>query len=77
MEDYDKVNPIEDVIDKDEEARIMKELSKIDGLQEYLRAVMARDMRNHFESRKEDQDIIRGGFFRTQHFAKLIKKNSL
>jgi len=76
MEDYDKVNPIEDFFDKEEEERIMKELSKIDGLQEYLRAVMARDMRMHFESKKEDQDIIRGGYFRTRFFAKLISKNS-
>lgn len=69
----ENINPIEEIINKDEEKLILVELSKIDGLQEYLRALMARDMRFHFASKKEEQDLIRGAYFRTEYLAKKIK----
>lgn len=74
MED---INPIDDVIDKDEERLILVELSKIDGLQEYLRSIMARDMRLHFTCPKEQQDLTRGAYFRTEWLSKKIKEHSL
>ncbi len=74
MED---LNPLEEIIDKDEEARILRELYMIDGLHEYLRTLLARDIRLHFTCPKEQQDLVRGAYFRTEYLAKLIKKQSL
>lgn len=73
----ENINPIEDVINKEDEALILKELGKIDGLHEYLRGLMARDMRLHFTSSKEQQDLIRGAYFRTEWLAKKISQASL
>lgn len=74
--EYKDINPLEELIDKDEEARIFSEMSVIDGIQEYFRAVMARDLRNHFSCIKEQQDIVRGAEQRTEWFAKMVKKHS-
>lgn len=68
-----EINPIEEIIDKEEELRIVSELKKIDGLSEYLRALMARDMRLHFTAQKTEQDIIRGAYFRTEYLLKRLK----
>ena len=76
MEQYKDLEPTEKDFEKVEETRIMSELAKIDGLHEYLRAVMARDMRLHFTSPKEQQDLIRGAFFRTEYFSKRISKTN-
>ena len=72
QEEYKNLNPIEDLIDKDEEKRIFIELSKIDGIHEYLKALMNRDMRLHFQSKKEDQDMVRGAFYRTEYLLKKV-----
>lgn len=74
MEELIDINPIDEIFDKELEARVMKELAKVEELQEYLRMVMARDLRQHFTVKKEQQDIVRGAFYRTQHFSKLIAK---
>ncbi|MCK9371299.1 hypothetical protein M0R04_15405 [Candidatus Dojkabacteria bacterium] len=73
----ENINPIDDIINKDEEKLILIELSKIDGLQEYLRAIMARDMRLHFTCPKEQQDLTRGAYFRTEWLSKQIKNVSV
>ena len=73
----DNINPLEEVINKEEERLILIELSKIEGLQEYLRALLARDMRLHFTSAKEQQDLIRGAYFRTEWLAKKVKEHSV
>ncbi len=77
MEELEHLQPIGSSIDKDEEARIWSEISKIDGISEYLRELMAADLRLHFSCNKAEQDIVRGGYFRVQHFLKLLKQNSL
>lgn len=69
----EKINPIEEIIDKDDEKRIFIEISKIDGIHEYLRALLAKDIRQHFTCEKEQQDLVRGAYFRTEYFAKRIK----
>lgn len=76
MENYADLNPKEDELDKEEESRIWKEISKIDGASEYFRNLMSRDMKFHFVSAKEQQDLIRGGFYRTEYFSNQLKKNS-
>lgn len=77
MEEYKDLNPIEDIIDKQDEARIFSEMAKIDGLHEYLRLLMSRDLKFHFSTKKEDQDLTRGAFYRTEWLSKKIKANSL
>lgn len=74
MED---INPLEEIIEKEEQRKILIELSKIDGLQEFLRTLMARDMRLHFTCPKEQQDLARGAYFRTEYLAKMIKQHSI
>lgn len=71
-----EINPIEEIIEKEDEIRIFNELSKIDGLHEYLRTLMARDMRLHFTCPKTEQDLIRGSFYRTEWLSKKIKSVS-
>jgi len=75
--EYKDLNPIEEIIDTDDEVRIFRELAQIEGLHEYLRAVMARDIRNHFSCQKEQQDLVRGGYYRAEWFAKKIKSNTI
>lgn len=72
-----EINPLEDIIDKDEEARIWTEIQKIDGMSEYLRALLARDMRMHFNAKNEEQDLIRGAYFRTEYFLKKLRTSDL
>lgn len=72
-----EINPLEEIIDKDEEARIWLEIQKIDGMNEYLRALLARDMRLHFAAKKEDQDLIRGAYFRTEYLLKKLRDADL
>lgn len=74
--DINELNPLEEV-DKKEEQRIFTELNKIDGLSEYLRTVMSRDLRLHFSCPKDQQDLVRGGYYRTENFMKLMRKYSL
>lgn len=76
-QEYKDLNPIEEIIDKDDENRILSDLAKIDGLHEYLRALLARDLRNHFNCQKAEQDLVRGGYFRTEWLAKKIKSHSI
>lgn len=73
----EEINPIEDVINKEEERLILTELAKIEGLQEYLRAIMARDMRMHFTCPANQQDLVRGAYYRTEWFAKKIKAHAV
>lgn len=71
------LNPLEDIIDKDEEKRIWTEVGKIDGVHEYLRLMMSRDLKLHFSTKKENQDIVRGAFYRTEYISNLLKKYAL
>ncbi len=75
-EEYNDINPLDAVIDKEEERRILMEISQIDGIHELLRAYLARDMRSFFSCQKEEQDTVRGAFLRTQHLISQIKKHS-
>lgn len=72
-----EINPIEELIDKKDQERILTELSKIDGLHEFLRALMARDMRLHFTCPKDQQDLTRGAYYRTEYLSKMIANHSL
>lgn len=78
MNEYTDLNPIEDIIDKEEENRIFADIAKIEGVHEYFRLLMSRDMKIHFQSQNpKEQDLARGAFFRTEWLSKKIKSNSL
>lgn len=76
MEEYKDLNPAEDEVDRDDEARIWNQVSSIDGASEYFRMLLSRDMKTHFNTPKEQQDLVRGAFYRTEYFSKLMKKNA-
>lgn len=49
----------------EEKARIFKELAKIDGIQEFFRAVQAADMRLYFQAGSDkERDAVRGAYSR-------------
>lgn len=75
-EEYKDLNPAEDELDKLEEANIWKEIAKIEGVSEYFRLLLSRDMRTYFNTPKEQQDLVKGAFYRTEYFSKLLKKNN-
>lgn len=77
MDNYTELNPREDEINKEDEARVWEEIGKIDGVGEYLRSVLSRDMKFHFTCPKDQQDMVRGAFYRTEYFSKLLKKHSV
>ncbi len=81
MKEYEDLNPldnIDDVIEKKEQERIFNEMSKIDGLHELFRAMMARDMRMHFNvATDKERDMCRGAFSRMEYLAKRVKNTSL
>lgn len=72
----EEINILDNVIDKAEEKLIFTELAKIEGIQDYLKAVMANDIKRHFVSPKEQQDYIHGGYDRLMQFLIKIQKSS-
>jgi len=77
MNNYEDLYPTENLVEKEQEDLICKELSKIDGLHEYFRALMNRDMKLHFTCTKDQQDLARGAFYRMEYLSKKIKAQSL
>lgn len=61
----------EHAFDSKEEKLIFKELGKVEGFGEYLRATCARDIQRYFATNEEDRvsrNQIRGAFARTMYF---------
>lgn len=75
-EDLKELNPLEDSIDPMFEAQIFSEMSKIEGIAEYFRLCMSRDVALHFNTQADQQDIVKGSYFRIKDFAKKLKKAS-
>lgn len=73
----EEINLLENIIDKDEEKIIFTELTKIEGIQDYLKAVMANDIKRYFVAPKEQQEYIKGGYDRMMQFLVKIQKSSL
>lgn len=56
-------NPMEVQVDAEDHVRIIDEMSKIDGIQEFFRASMGIDMRLYFLAKSDkERDIVRGHF---------------
>lgn len=70
---FNEPQPVDAVIDEDDEKRIFKELGHIDGLQEYLRLTMARDKDRYFQSQPGLQMMqIQGAYMRMAWLRKKI-----
>lgn len=54
-------------------AEIVEQLSRIDGLQDFLRDIMVKDIHRYFAAQTDNERaIIRGGFSRTSYIRSLI-----
>lgn len=68
-------NPLNIDVDKDSEIILFKELAKVDGLDEYLRATMGEDIKRAFQSQTDvERAIIKGGYARTMYIRAMLKK---
>lgn len=62
----------------EEKARIFTELAKIDGIQDFFRAVMAQDMRIYFQAGSDkERDGVRGAYSRVAWLRAGIKNVKL
>lgn len=77
MEEYKDLNPVEDEVVKEDEDLIFKEIAKIEGVTELLRLYLSRDMKTFFNAPKEQQEMTRGAFYRTQYILNKVKSNSV
>lgn len=60
-----------------EEFELFEKMSAIDGIEEYLRDMMSRDLKRYFAATKDQQDQIRGAYMRAMYFrAMLNRKNA-
>jgi esterase/lipase superfamily enzyme len=63
-------------LDKEMEAKVWKEIAKIDGAAQYFKTTMNLDMRRFFATPKENQDMIKGHYAFANYCYDLIIKNS-
>jgi len=62
------------IIDPELEKKIFQEMKAIDGLTNYLQALMNKDIVRYFSAQEENaRDLTRGAFLRTLHFKKKMK----
>jgi len=62
------------IIDKKLEDKIFQELKNIDGLPNYLQAMLNKDIIRYFSAQEDNsRDLIRGAFVRTLYLKKRIK----
>lgn len=59
-----------------EEEKLFRDLSAVDGFQDYLNSVMAKDMKRYFVAETpEQQNLIKGGFSRMMYFKTRLEKS--
>ncbi len=68
---------IEDnALSQEQEILVFKGLSQVEGLQEFLRDTMVKDLRRYFIAQNDkEREMIRGAFLRTEYFRNGIKKS--
>lgn len=58
-----------------EEIHIFSDLAKVDGIREYLKATMAKDMQRYFAAPdQKSRDVIQGAFARTSYLRGKLKE---
>lgn len=60
-------DPTEYTIEKKQEEAFFNDLSRVDGVREFLKATMAKDMQRDFGATPDQRQIIRGAFARTAY----------
>lgn len=73
---FKEINLLGDGVDKEQERLIFKELFQIEDIQDYLKAVMAADVKRYFLAGKEQQEYIKGNYDRTMQMLMKIQKSS-
>lgn len=76
QEIFKEIDLIDSDFDKESEKLIFSELFKIDGLQGYLKSIMAKDIKRYFVASKEQQEYIKGGYDKLMQFLLKIQKVS-
>jgi GTP1/Obg family GTP-binding protein len=76
IKDIDIGKITEIAIDNEAFKECLSDVSKIDDFRDYLRETMAMDIKRFFNTPKEQQDLVKGAFYRTQYLYQLLKKIS-
>lgn len=62
-------------VDKKLQQDIFKQLRSVDGIEEWLRATMAEDVKRHFSATSvAEQALIKGAYFRTRFILAGLRK---
>lgn len=59
-------------IDEAEEAELFHSLSRIPGIDDYLKKTLAKDMQRFFQASSDSHQVIRGAYMRTEYLLKKI-----
>lgn len=65
-------NPTDYEVPKELEDNIFQDLSRVDGITDYLKATMAMDMQRDFAATPDQKDLIHGAFSRTAYLRSRI-----
>lgn len=65
-------NPVDYDMPKKLEDNIFEDLSRVDGIMDYLKATMAMDMQRDFAATADQKDMIHGAFSRTAYLRSKI-----
>ena len=69
-------NPSEYSIEPKQDEFLFRDLARIDGINEWLTATMARDMQRDFAGQKEQSALVHGAFARTAYIkGKILASN--
>lgn len=62
-------------LDEEQEKKLFESLKHVEGIQEYLRDTLAKDMRRYFAAGTDDERaIVRGAFARTSYWLGKLAK---
>lgn len=68
-------NPLDTDVNKEEEIQLFRELSKVEGLDDYLRDTMGEDIKRSFMAQDDvSRATIKGGYARTMYLRAMLKK---
>lgn len=74
QENLKELELMDNKIDKEDERLMFVDLFKVEGLQTYLKALMAADIKRYFTATPEQQERIKGNYDRAMQFLIKIQK---
>jgi len=69
-----KIEDLNIGVDNTKYKDMFKEINEVDEFKYYLKEAMELDVKRYFTASKEQQDLIKGAFYRTQYLYNLIVK---